>query len=47
MKMIDKKLIALKNVFIKDYSKRISLLMLLFFLLFGIASLYLLLNTSS
>jgi hypothetical protein len=47
MKSIYKKMISLKNIYINDYSKRISLFMLLFFVVFGIASLYLLLNTSS
>jgi|GEM_PF-6051694 len=46
MKTLYKKLTGLKNLYSNDHSKRIPLLMLIFFIFFGIISLYLLLNTA-
>ena len=47
MKTNIKKLAGVKKFYTRDYAKRLSLLMLLFFIVFGAVSLYVLLNTSS
>ncbi|HYC39992.1 MAG TPA: hypothetical protein VEB63_05830 [Chitinophagaceae bacterium] len=47
MKSIYKKLSRLKKKYADDYAGRLSILMLLFFLLFGTVSLYFLLQSPS
>ena len=47
MKSIYKKLSRLKKKYTDDYAGRLSILMLLFFLLFGTVSLYFLLQSPS